>query len=442
MAVRSDAPPVRACRIVREITARLADDTRLAGAIEASAGQTAYPGVNTWRAESVAYGTAGLAAVFAAADRDDPGRGLDVAAHRMLAAAVDALPAATSLGLFDGACGVAFAAALAGQDGRRYTGLLNALDARLARQAAGMARRMAGGPVPVVRYDVISGAAGWALHLAGRPATPEIEEALGELERLLVRLAGLDAHGTPRLALPARMLTAELAGLAPDGYVDCGVAHGYPGVLAALLALRARRVRAGETPGAELDDVLAAGTGWLSAQLIGGEEPYWPYRVLRGPDGAARTRAQRRPHDGWCYGTPGVARVLWSAGAVLDEPAHRRTAVTALLAACDRARRGAEPGAPPSPTLCHGRAGLYAITASLAPAAPELATAADGLLDDLLAAYDADAPLGYRDVENAGTVTDNPGLLSGAPGVALALLGAGGRWTDAFALTGTPDGPR
>lgn len=422
--------------IAREIIDRLADDVRLAGAIEGSARATAYPDVNVWRAESVAYGAAGVAVMFAAADQADPRRGLDVAAHRMLAAAVDALPGATSLGLFDGACGVAFAAALAGRDGRRYTGLLSGLDARIARQAAGMARRMTDGPVPVVRYDVISGAAGWALYLAGRPATPEIGEALDELERLLVRLAGLDADGTPRLAQPARMLTAELAGLAPDGYVDCGVAHGYPGVLAALLALRARRVRAGEAPDAGLDDTLAAGAAWLAAQLIDGEEPYWPYRVLLGPDGAARTRAHLRPHDGWCYGTPGVARVLWSAGAVLGEPAHRRTAVTALLAACDRARRGVTPGAPPSPTLCHGRAGLYAITASLAPAAPELAPAADRLLDDVLTAYDADAPLGYRDVENAGTVTDNPSLLSGAPGVALALLEPGGPWSGAFALTG------
>jgi hypothetical protein len=221
------------------------------------------------------------------------------------------------------------------------------------------------------------------------------------------------------------------------------VAHGYPGVLAALLALRARRVRGDGAPGPELDDVLAAGAAWLSARLVEGGDggPYWPYRVLLGADGDARTRAHLRPHDGWCYGTPGVARVLWSAGAALGEPAHRRTAVAALEAACDRARREVTPGAPPSPTLCHGRAGLYVITASLAPAAPELAPAADALLDGLLAAYDEQAPLGYRDVENAGTVTDNPGLLSGAPGVALALLSAaepapdgGIRWSDAFAL--------
>lgn len=437
-----DTPPARARRIVREITARIGEDPRLAGAIDGSARQTAYPEVNVWRAESLAYGTAGLVAVLAAADRADPGRGLDALAHRMLAPAVNALPAATSLGLFDGACGVAFAASLAGQGGRRYTGLLTGLDERIARQASGMARLMAGagGPVPVMRYDVISGAAGWALYLAGRPATPPVEEALADLERLLIHLVGRDADGTPCLALPPRMLTTELAEIAPHGYVDCGVAHGYPGVLAALLALRARRVRSGAPMRAELDDALAGGAAWLSARLVEEDDPYWPYRVVLGPDGAARTRTHLRPHDGWCYGTPGVARVLWSAGAALDEPSHRKTAVAALTAACDRTLREIIPGAPPSPTLCHGRAGLYMIAASLAQESPELASAAASLLDGLLAAYDDTAPLGYRDVENAGTVTDNPGLLSGAPGVALALTSAsddGPRWSDAFGITGT-----
>ncbi|HEY3685332.1 MAG TPA: lanthionine synthetase C family protein [Streptosporangiaceae bacterium] len=447
VAVRTDAPPVRARRVIREITTRLGDDARLRRAIERSAAQTAYPEVNVWRAESVAYGAAGLAAVFAAADQADPGRGLDTLAHGRLAAAVQALPGATSLGLFDGACGVAFAAALASKGGRRYTGLLTGLDERIARQAGARARLMAASddPVPVPAYDVVSGAAGWALYLAGRPSTPPVEEALGDLERLLTRLAGRDERGTPRLALPARLLSAELAGLAPDGYVDCGVAHGYPGVLAALLALRARRVRTGGAPPAELDDALGGGAAWLSARLIEGGEggPYWPYRVLLGADGAARTRAHLRPHDGWCYGTPGVARVLWSAGTVLGEPAYVRTAVAALEAACERTLRNVVPGAPPSPTLCHGRAGLYVITASLASASPRLASAADRLLDALLAAYDDDAPLGYRDVENAGTVTDGPGLLSGAPGVALALLTAadpdpadGARWSGTLAFTG------
>ena len=42
----------------------------------------------------------------------------------------------------------------------------------------------------------------------------------------------------------------------------------------------------------------------------------------------------------------------------------------------------------------------------------------------LLAGFDPASPLGYRDVETGGRLIDQPGLLTGAPGVALALLGA------------------
>jgi hypothetical protein len=450
VAVRPGAPPVstreriaRARRVALAVAGRLRGDAVVTDAIERTARRTSYPDVYTWRPESLAYGTAGLAAVCAAVDRADPGQGWDAHAHRLLSVAVDALPAARSLGLFDGACGVAFAAAVAGYDGDRYAHLLTRLDERIAGAASTAARSMAarGGPPPMAGYDVISGAAGWAIHLAGRPESPPVEAALIELENLLTGLARLTAAETPVLALPPRMLPAELAELAPYGYVDCGVAHGYPGVLTALLTIRERRGRT------RLDEVLGAGADWLSRQLIEDDRgPYWPYRVLLGPDGAARTRAHRRPHDGWCYGTPGVAWVLWRIGMALDVPGFRRTALAAMRAACARAIRPAAPVSPLSATLCHGRAGVHLLASRLADAAGSagLSAAADTLLDGVLAEYDDAAPLGYRDVENAGTVTDNPGLLNGAPGVALALLAAssdgpaGGtlRWSDAFGITG------
>ena len=50
--------------------------------------------------------------------------------------------------------------------------------------------------------------------------------------------------------------------------------------------------------------------------------------------------------------------------------------------------------------------------------------AAAGMAAGLLAGFDPASPLGYRDVETGGRLIDQPGLLTGAPGVALALLGA------------------
>ena len=44
---------------------------------------------------------------------------------------------------------------------------------------------------------------------------------------------------------------------------------------------------------------------------------------------------------------------------------------------------------------------------------------------DVLSAHEPDSLLGYRNVEPGDIKVDHPGLLDGAPGVALALLSAG-----------------
>jgi hypothetical protein len=81
----------------------------------------------------------------------------------------------------------------------------------------------------------------------------------------------------------------------------------------------------------------------------------------------------------------------------------------------------------PSPTFCHGVAGLLHITLRFAhdTGLPELGRAANELADDLIAAYEPDSLLGYRSRDVGHARGDNPGLLDGAPGVALALLAAG-----------------
>jgi len=79
-----------------------------------------------------------------------------------------------------------------------------------------------------------------------------------------------------------------------------------------------------------------------------------------------------------------------------------------------------------SPTFCHGRAGLLAITSTFARATGDdgFRRAAATMAAELVDQFDPAAPLGYRDLESGGRRIDQPGLLTGAPGVALALLGA------------------
>jgi hypothetical protein len=79
-----------------------------------------------------------------------------------------------------------------------------------------------------------------------------------------------------------------------------------------------------------------------------------------------------------------------------------------------------------SPTFCHGVAGLLQITLRFAndTGDPIFVQAAADLTEQILGMYRPDHPLGFTDLEPGGNPVDQPGLLDGAPGVALALLAA------------------
>jgi hypothetical protein len=111
------------------------------------------------------------------------------------------------------------------------------------------------------------------------------------------------------------------------------------------------------------------------------------------------------------------------AGRALRRDTCRTLAIDAMCAAFAKPIAEREI---PSPTFCHGVAGLLQITLRFAQeeAAPELTKAAATLCEQLLDLYDPANPLGYRSVEEGDRRVDNPGLLDGAAGVALVLLAA------------------
>ncbi|MEV8534867.1 lanthionine synthetase LanC family protein [Streptomyces sp. NPDC051211] len=101
------------------------------------------------------------------------------------------------------------------------------------------------------------------------------------------------------------------------------------------------------------------------------------------------------------------------------DEALKAQAFSALDGLLDRVAAG---DAPRSPTVCHGLAGLVALAQEFAAhGSPGAARAVPRLVEDLLDTADPDRPLVYRDHETTGQLVDNPGLLTGAAGVALTL---------------------
>jgi lantibiotic biosynthesis protein len=420
-----------------QIALRIADRQVLAAALLKFDGPAAGP--LAWRPSSLAQGYAGLAVLCAELDAAQPGAGWDLAGHRHLdAAAADVSWHDGSL--FSGLAGLGFAAALLAAGRPRYERLLRQVDEALEPQLDAALGRLAGASgCRVGDFDLVSGLTGIGAYLltrgqlgpapaaTGDMASPAVAgchaAALTEtmLDRLLRGLARLMADpSTPRpwhtpAALASRLLRREY----PAGLHNCGLAHGAPGPLA-LLSLAALADR--QVP--SLMTAIDATASWLAAHHTGtAEEPDWPDGVPLDAAGEAPTRRSGVPgRAAWCYGAPGVARSLWLAGAAAGEPRWQELAARAIRAV---AARPAPAWCLATPAFCHGEAGLLQVLRRFAAdlGDPVVAAAAQRLAAGLAAGFDPGTLLGVRSLDPDGVPVDQPGLLDGAAGIALALLG-------------------
>jgi hypothetical protein len=205
----------------------------------------------------------------------------------------------------------------------------------------------------------------------------------------------------------------------PDGVWNAGLAHGIAGPLALLaLAEEAGISVAGQR------QAMARAARWLIANRADDEwGPSWASGIpMPAADGSVPAR--EATHNAWCYGAAGVSRSLWLAGRAIDHDATMQFAVDAMTAVCRRpsdARR-----VDCSPGLCHGVAGVLQICLRFSQDTGEdvFVDAAAMFTEKLLGLYEPGQRFGYRARGDEGALEDEPGLLDGAAGVALALLAA------------------
>ena len=356
-------------------------------------------------------GGAGLALLYGQLDRAFPGEGWDVVAHDFLAWAVRQTERAEqevvlSPGMLYGFGGLAYVARSLSKVGTRYGNLLAKLDAHVHRRVQAM--RPPGHGVRVATFDVISGSAGTAAYLLDSETA-----GLRELLAGMVELCG-ERDGVQRWHTPHDLIVNPLTARAyPGGHLNCGLSHGSPGILAAM-SLAA-------TAGHEVPGQRAAMRGlvtWLLDNRIDDDcGPNWPTMVAL-PIGSSKGRAARTT---WCYGAPGVARAMWLAGAALDDHGLRAFAVETMLAACTRLPHDDEVN---GAGLCHGYAGVLQIALRFAhdTGNPSFNPHLEWITGQLLGHYRPTHRFGFRSLARNGSPGDDPGLLEGAAGVALALL--------------------
>jgi hypothetical protein len=271
-------------------------------------------------------------------------------------------------------------------------------------------------------YDLISGLVGFGVYALERLPGPA---AAACLERVLDRLAETAEHsveGFTWWTSPA-LLHPEDRGMFPRGYYNLGLAHGVPGVVALL----------GQTCAA-VSPLVPRGSGEGRATIRALQEGAVEWLLAQqGPCGFAAWLEPGKDTDrpaplAWCYGDPGVAAALLWAARCVGEPDWEREA--RAIARRVARRQPVEAGVVDA-GLCHGAAGLGHLFNRLfhATGEPGLAEAARFWFDWTLAlcrpgqgigGYCAWAP----GDDGVKTWVADPGLLTGAAGIALALLAA------------------
>jgi lantibiotic modifying enzyme len=415
-----------------------------AAVVEARLQSTLPNGGPQWAGYRLAQGYAGLALLFGHLDRCFPGDGWDSVAHRHLEIAVHDAATRRYLppGLFEGLGGLAFTASYLSQDDTRYQRLLATLDHALIDQLKPLiaeVRQQRLGSTNA--FDLISGLSGAGLYLLSRRGSPGTEKVLDQLVCALIELSRED-DGLPRWHTSSHLPTTgedTMLRQFPNGYLNCGLAHGIPGPLAVLALSHLAGLRC-----AGLGEAIHRLAGWVIAHRY--EDQWginWPDAIglLPTQDSGSRiapVEVSRLARAGWCYGSPGVSRSLYLAGLALRSREYCDLAVAAAEAVLRRpvAMRGID-----SPTFCHGVAGLLQILLRFAndTGAENLRAGASMVADQLLALYEPESLLGYRSIELHAKHVDQPGLLDGAPGVALVLLAVAcpvePHWDRAFLLS-------
>ncbi len=241
-------------------------------------------------------------------------------------------------------------------------------------------------------FELLYGAAGIAVFALERMPRP------GARELLDASVAHLGSSASP--------LGPGVGWLDPtDGSHNLGVSHGLGGVLAPLAGAAANGVDAAASL---LEQAIA---GLLAQQLEGG----YPARVVPGTVASPARTA-------WCYGDPGIAAGLCSAGRVNEA----RSLARAVADRAVQATGVVDPG------LCHGAAGVAHILNRIGQATED-----EGARVAAVRWYEHTLDL----LDEQPPVLGDFVFLTGAAGIALALLAATTsvppEWDRALAITTT-----
>lgn len=337
----------------------------------------------------LAHGAAGIAVFFDYLTK--AGLGASSRAEELLERALEAVADRPMLpGLHEGFTGIAWAAQHVFGDGDDAMADIDAAVLELTSRSPWQGR-----------HDLVSGLVGLGVYALERRPHGAADAILDNVVARLDELA--EPAGTGRsLRTPPEAIHLALRSVVGGDCYTTGVAHGVAAAIGLLGSVRGDRA-------SRLRQAL---TAWLAS--VADPRPdgstYPPFVSGPGPGLGRRGMA-------WCSGDLGIAAALSRAGRAAGERALEELGVdVALRASCRYV-----PGEVTEPTLCHGTAGLLHIFNRL------YHTTGQTVFRDAAVRW-LDATLALCERDDGALVSrlagDQPGLLTGAAGIGLALLAA------------------
>jgi len=265
-------------------------------------------------------------------------------------------------------------------------------------------------------YDLINGFVGLGIYALERLPRPSAARCLEVVVSRLAERAIRSAEGAAFFTPPDELLPLYRSTY-PEGAFNLGVAHGLPGDIALLGAVCGTGIAAREAR-----PLLDATVSWLLARELPPESGFrFPHFYAPGVEPPPGRLA-------WCYGDLGIAVALLMAARGAGEPAWEREARRIAIDAASR-----DPGLSrvKDAGICHGAAGVGHLFNRLFQATgdEQLAAAARYWFLQVFALHRPGTGVaGFsnfgRNDGNGARWAEDPGFLTGAAGIALALLAA------------------
>lgn len=340
-----------------------------------------------------------------------------------------------SLSLFSGFAGLCFAIDEASFGRTRYSSLLQTLQSYLLSHVDEhildplRANIKKAQPSSSFLYDLISGVCGIGRYALENLNSPSFVELSEQITKILIQLSLPITIESKRIPgwylLPTDVLNQDKFKTHPNGNFNLGLAHGVTGILSYLAIAYLKGIK---LEGQE--EAIERLSLWIKSKSFshqGGVN--WPYAVSLEEELEGKQMDYKIVKAGWCYGVPGIARSLYFAGKALKDGELKSFAMHSMIQLLSKPP---EAWRLPGPCLCHGMAGLVAVTEAMSQEeeGKELQPKVMELKHLLMNHYEPDSIWGFRDVESK---IDQNGdhyfdkvhkidFLEGATGIFLTLL--------------------